>query len=72
MNVLNLTFDNLAQGTYTAVIEQTNDFYFQDGTPCPLQQVGVPVTLLVGGDTDCPDLIAGCTDPLQTTTTQRL
>lgn len=64
MNVLNLTFDNLPQGTYTAVIEQTNDFYFQDGTPCPLQQVGVPVTLLVGGDTDCPDLIAGCTDPL--------
>ena len=64
MNVLNLTFDNLAQGTYTAVIEQTNAFYFQDGTPCPLQQVGVPVTLLVGGDTDCPDLIAGCTDPL--------
>ena len=64
-NALILTFDNLPQGTYIAIIEQTNQFVFQEN-PCGAQQVGVPVTLSVGGDTDCPDFIVGCTDPSAT------
>tara|TARA_R110001599_G_scaffold14109_8_gene62148 strand:- start:7261 stop:13638 length:6378 start_codon:yes stop_codon:yes gene_type:complete len=59
-NQLLLSFTNLPQGTYTAVLVQTNTFSFQEN-PCP-PLVLTLTTLVLSGGGDCPDDVVGCTD----------
>lgn len=60
---LHHVFQIVGSGVFTIVLEQTNQFSFQDG-PCPPIVIGeTTITAQVNGETECPERIIGCQDP---------
>lgn len=60
---LHHVFQIVGSGVFSIILQQTNQFSFQDG-PCPPIVIGeTTITAQVNGETECPERIIGCQDP---------